>query len=369
MSRVRTDVPWTSFFYRFAQRTLPVPNRANLRVGRFFPARVKFRAMVAIHGIAGPSPTNSQSGYAGRMDEPASRTTSRTRCTMPANSLIGRTLTVLRIVCLSIPVLSVFWGTVLACALIVSWWQGSGFLTPATLLPSTVCGLIVWLFVGSFHLKKEQVSWLVGDPSMFRLRVRKELLDQGYDTAKFSGNTILFRPGFTSYLFGGWITVTVDHGVARIVGPKERLEHLVRRLRLSSFVANDQKALTSSVIRQGKHLLKRVQISCRVSREQLPGLQQAVLQGLAREGAEVFCDVSILAQSELGIPASVVEGPIRDWLTDQNLKPIIQKEYLHGSGERRVAIDENRAAHYVEHAIPEIVLEEESTTRLEHVPM
>jgi hypothetical protein len=247
---------------------------------------------------------------------------------MPAKAFSSYSKTVLRIVCLSIPILTLFAGTILACSLVVSWWQDAPLLSAATWLPSTICGLAVWLFVTVIHLKKETAILPVADVPAFRQKVRTELVDLGYDALQLSPTTVLFRPPFASYLLGGWISLNVENGYARVIGPKVRLERLLRRLRLGSFVAKDHKALTSMAIRQGKHLVRRVQISFRVKRDEWQGVQEEVLRALAREGAELVCDLNVLAQSDVGIPTSVIEGPIRNWLRERQIKAIIHKEYL-----------------------------------------
>src|SRR5207244_3723018 len=146
-------------------------------------------------------------------------------------------------------ILTLFTGTLLACSLLLSWWKHAPLLSAATLLPSTICGLVVWLFVMAFHLKKESALLPVDDVPAFRQRVRSVLVELGY-------------------------------------------------------------------------------VPVRVSGEQLSAVQEEVLRVLAQDGAEVVCDVSILAQSELGIPTSTVEGRVRDWLRGQEAKAVIQKEYL-----------------------------------------
>lgn len=247
---------------------------------------------------------------------------------MPANTVAGCVRTSLRVISLAIPVLLLFAGTLVVCALAVSWHNDTPYLSAATLLPGTMCTLIFWLFAAVIHLKKETALVPVGDPALFRERIRAELVDLGYQAVQLSTDTILFRPAFTSYLLGGWISLSIDNGCARIIGPKVRLERLVQRLRLGSFVAKDHKAVSSSALRQGKQLIKRVRIGFRVTREQWPGVQESVLRVLESEGADVICDVNILAQRENGITATTIESQVCGWLRDHDIKALLHKEYV-----------------------------------------
>src|SRR5207253_1718113 len=102
----------------------------------------------------------------------------------------------------------------------------------------------------------------------------------------------------TALLFGGGIQVRVQDTEIRVIGPKVRLEMLRNHVRMAMQVEKVQKSFSDARIRQGSTLLKRVEISLRVSAQQWPAVRQRVLDTLTREGADVCCEVNILAQSE-----------------------------------------------------------------------
>lgn len=234
----------------------------------------------------------------------------------------------LRIVLLSLPVLAVFASTTLACAACVAWLRRGELTSVDTLLAGTACGLIVWLFVAAMHLRRETLAFEVADCRAFLRRLSLELAELGYRPRRLRARTYRFTPRFTALVFGGWIRAHASAGVARITGPKAQLERLRRRLRLQDFIARARFASDVSRRRQGGHLLKRVHISFRMPRIEGPGLPVDVVRALAEEGAEVTCEVNILAHSFGGIPESVVDNLIRDRLLPRHIQAAVQKEPL-----------------------------------------
>jgi hypothetical protein len=256
---------------------------------------------------------------------------------MQRNAVSACLAPVLRVVCLSVPVLTLFAATALACAGLVVWRLQTPLFSSATFLPSVVCGLIVWLFAAAMHLKKEAAVLPVFDFPSFRQRLRADLVELGYVPTEVSEHTIVFKPSFTSYLLGGWIAAAFEPGKVRLVGPKAHLERLVRRLRLISYVQRDHKSAATAVLRQGRNLVKRAQISFRVSPEQWSGVHDGVLRCLASEGTDVICEVNLLAQSEAGLPLAVLDGVVNEWLRQNQIEAVIHKEFVEPSGVNRVA--------------------------------
>lgn len=241
----------------------------------------------------------------------------------------------LRILFLSIPILALFAATALACSGVIATWKSVAWHSAAAWLPGTVCGLIVWLMVSALHLAKESRSLPLGDRDAFLARLNRELMELGYNPVRLSLDAILFKPAFTSYLLGGWIQVSLEKDTARLRGPKAALERLVRRLRLNDFIRKEHSHASDSMLKQGKHLVKRVQINFRVPHHQWDDVREAVLETLTQEGANVVCEVSILAQSDSGIHRRVVDSQVRDWLRDQRIRAVLHKEYLVGPDKSR----------------------------------
>src|SRR4051794_5766061 len=62
---------------------------------------------------------------------------------------------VVRVLVLTVPVLLVFAASVLLVALGLAWARGAPLIGRDNLLLGVICGLIIWLFLASFHVRRE----------------------------------------------------------------------------------------------------------------------------------------------------------------------------------------------------------------------
>src|SRR5437762_8478846 len=99
----------------------------------------------------------------------------RTSC---CPGLLGR---VVRVVLFTLPVLATLGGTALLVALPLTWLDGGTAVHPAHLLLGLVCGLIAWLFLSVFHLKRETLLLPFKDRAVFVERLTGQLRDLGYE--------------------------------------------------------------------------------------------------------------------------------------------------------------------------------------------
>src|SRR5258707_12180223 len=81
----------------------------------------------------------------------------------------------------TVPILATLAGTALLVALPLTWLNGSEFIQPGHLFIGVVCGLIVWLFVSVFHLKKEAIAVPFQERDIFVDRLIGHLHDLGYE--------------------------------------------------------------------------------------------------------------------------------------------------------------------------------------------
>jgi hypothetical protein len=240
-------------------------------------------------------------------------------------------LQVARVLALSVPVLAIFALSAVLAALAVSWLLRLPLLSAQCASLGVICGLVVWLFIAIFHVRNELVVLQVPDQEALVTSLTMLLEEAGYVPAVRQKGHLTFTPSFTAFLFGGGIQVRVEDTEVRVIGPKHRLELLRNHVRMALQVEKVQKSFSDARFRQGATLLKRVEISLRVSAEQWPAIRQRVLDALAREGAEVCCDVNILAQSEKGIPESTFDLLIGDWLRRQDIPAELHKEAIAGT--------------------------------------
>jgi hypothetical protein len=240
----------------------------------------------------------------------------------------SKLLMLLRVLALSVPLLALFAASATLAALAVAWVRGRPLLGPENVCLGVICGLVVWLFLAVFHVRNEIVVLHVPDQDALVTSLCTLLEEAGYGPVVRGDGQLTFRPTFTSLLFGGGIQVRVQDTEVRVSGPKHRLEMLRNHVRMAMQVEKVQKSFSDSRFRQGTTLLKRVEISLRVSAEQWPAVRQRVLDTLAREGADVCCDVNILAQSEKGIPESTFDLLIGDWIRRQDIPAELHKEAI-----------------------------------------
>ena len=248
---------------------------------------------------------------------------------MPADSSHrGALVNVLWLLGLSLGMLLLFALTVLVAGVVVYLIKGTPLTSPQNISLGLICALVVTLFLTIFHLKKEIILLPYQDRPSLRARVKKEMQGLGYQVLTDSDGELTFIPPFHSWLMGGRVRVELQDGSARITGPKVYLEMLRNNLRIQSHVDDLRASIRDSRILQVDQLLKRIQLNMRLTPDQLPGIQQGIIEVLAKEGTEVFCDVNIMAQNEQGMWQRQVELPIRDWLQKQGIKAEISREKL-----------------------------------------
>jgi hypothetical protein len=91
------------------------------------------------------------------------------------------------------------------------------------------------------------------------------------------------------------------------------LEKLRHRLRVHRLLLRTQQSIREASGRVEERYLQRVQIAVRAPGGQLQAVQDEVVRVLSAAGAEVVCDVTILAHGERGVRESAVDEVVRRW--------------------------------------------------------
>jgi hypothetical protein len=134
------------------------------------------------------------------------------------------------------------------------------------------------------------------------------------------------RPRFHSLLFGGSVQIMVRCGQAQLTGPKVCVEMLRNRLRVQSHLGVLQQALREPH-RHTETLIKRAELRLRIKPEDFDAVRANVIDVL-QESADVVCDLNLLAQSDRGIPESVLEFQIAEWLAQQGIDTAMHKHFI-----------------------------------------
>jgi hypothetical protein len=234
---------------------------------------------------------------------------------------------VVRVLVLSLPVLLVFAASVLLVALGLAWVRGAPLGGRENLLLGVICGLIIWLFLAIFHVRRETIRLPITDRVAFFGRLLPLLEELGYEVKSRGGNRLFSRPSFRSLLIGGGLQVEVDQGEARVTGPKVFVEILRRRLRQDSHLSRAHQDGRETRLRPGDRLLKRVAISVRLSGAEGHGVYEEIVEPLTREGAQVVVELHVFAQSEAGIREQTVDDEIRECLKQRFLSPEVRKDH------------------------------------------
>jgi hypothetical protein len=232
----------------------------------------------------------------------------------------------LRVAFLTLSVLLLFTATALPLALLLTWIPGGSAGVADNLVLAVLCGLVVWLFLAIFHIRTETVRLPVPDRKSFLRRLTPLLEELGYEVTRRGDSGLVSRPGFRALLLGGAMQIDFEAGEARVTGPKLFVEILRRRLRQQSYIDRAQQPARDGRNLPSERLLKRVEISLRLGGADAGALQEDIIAALAREGAEVICEVSLLAQSAAGIREAVVEE-VRDRLRQRGLSAEIRKDF------------------------------------------
>jgi hypothetical protein len=234
---------------------------------------------------------------------------------------------VVRVLLLALPVLLTFAATALPAALLLSWLSGEQLTSPHNLSLAVTCGLIGWLFLAVFHVRTETVLLPVTDRQRFLATLVPVLKEMGYEVKAQGEGRVVSRPSFQALLMGGRLQVDLDGAAARVTGPKLFVEILRGRMRLQSLIARTHQTAREGRVRAGERLLKRVEISVRLTGEEGRGVCDEVVQALTREGAQVVCELHVMAQSEAGIREQTVEQEIRERLKERQLHAEIRKDH------------------------------------------
>jgi hypothetical protein len=226
------------------------------------------------------------------------------------------------------PIVAVFAFGLFLLASLFAWYHGTPIDDGSNVTLGGVCVLIAGLFLIVFHVKHETIALPCKRQEAFLATCRLLLRDLGYEVQHKPSGELVSRPSFRALLMGGRIHVDAAGADARITGPKVFVEILRRRLRLHSYISNAEQSMRDSRTRQGDRLLKRVHISLRVMPQQWNQVGDSLLKKLTAEGAEVYCEVHLMAQSDEGLRESFVEGPLREWLKQENIPAELRKDHV-----------------------------------------
>jgi hypothetical protein len=231
-----------------------------------------------------------------------------------------------RVLSLAAAALILFGLTASPFILVFAAFRGVPFFEPMNLYGGIVCGLIAWLFVIVFHVRREQLSLPYSDQRAFIQKLREELAELGYELNQSAPDCLQGKPSFTAMLFGGNIQVKLLRKSATLSGPKISLESLRNRLRLQSHLDSNRRTLEDSGYFLEQGLLRGVQVHFPVSGADQHEAACQLIEDLKRMGASVHCDVNIWAQSETGFEGLVVDKLVRDKIKQMGIPVTVHKK-------------------------------------------
>lgn len=217
-------------------------------------------------------------------------------------------------------------GTTLLIAGIIAWLQYDRWDSPPSLAAAFVCGLVFWLFVAVFHLRRETHQMPFTQRDQFIAKAKTVLHEMGYALAAQQTNALSFRPRFHAYLFGGGIHLALGSQDARLTGPKVSLEIFRRCFRLLNHVQRVQLFLQEHR-KFTDNVIKRVEVQLRLRPDQFEAVRDNVIKVLERDGT-VICELNLLVHSEQGIRESTLDFQIRAWLEQRGIDCDIHKDIV-----------------------------------------
>ena len=234
--------------------------------------------------------------------------------------------TIFRFTLVALLAIVILVGTTLVIASAVAWLHDARWDEPGYLTIGFVCGLIVWLFVAVFHLRRESQTMAFSQREQFINKAKTVLQEMGYAFTGQQGDHFSFRPRFQSYLFGGGITLEIDLREASITGPKVSLEIFRRCFRMMNHVHRVQQYLKEHR-KFTDNVVKRAELQLRLKPDQFDAVRKNVIEVLEIDG-DVICELNILVQSEHGIREETLEFQIREWFEQQGIDCDIHKDHV-----------------------------------------
>jgi hypothetical protein len=190
-----------------------------------------------------------------------------------------------------------------------------------------VCGLIAWLFLAVFLLRRETMQVPFKNRKVFLQRIKTVLGEMGYEAIFETEDHVRFHPSFSALVMGGGVVVRANGEAGTITGPRLSLERMRRRLRLFQHLAHAQEAVQEVRRRPADLVHRRVQVSLRLPPAQWADVLDHLIDVLGKEEILV-CDVHLLAQSAGGIRETVIDDQVRDWLQARGIHAEIRKEHV-----------------------------------------
>jgi hypothetical protein len=218
--------------------------------------------------------------------------------------LPARLLLTLRLMVFALLLLAFLWSAAFLLACVIPWLKGLPVAGTGLVPRGIACGLVTTLFVVVFHLKREVIRLPAAKRDIFVERVRLHLQELGYALQMETPGRLVFRPSFQSLLFGAGIRIDLAERTATVTGPKVYLEILRRRLRMQSYLSPMERA---------SQLLRRVEMTLRVTPEQLHRVRSDIISILRDDDAEIVCQLIVLARSEAGIRKGAVAEAVQAW--------------------------------------------------------
>jgi hypothetical protein len=217
-------------------------------------------------------------------------------------------------------------GTTLLISYVIAWLRNGEWNSPQYLSIGMVCGMIVWLFVAVFHLRRETQSMPFSQREQFIVKAKTVLQEMGYALCAQQPNVLTFRPRFHSYLSGGGIQLAVENREARLTGPKVSLDIFRRCFRMLNHVQRVQLYLQEHR-KFTDNVIKRVELRLRLGPDQFEGVRKNIIE-LLQQDAKVVCELNLLVQSDKGIRENILEFQIREWLEQQGIEFDIHKDLV-----------------------------------------
>ncbi len=216
-------------------------------------------------------------------------------------------------------------GTTWLIAYVLDWLGTDDWSEPAIAGVASVCALVVWLFVATFHLWRETHSMPFTQREQFIAKTKTVLNEMGYVLASQQADELFFRPRFNAYLLGGGIYIKLDVQEAKLTGPKFLLEFFRRGFRLANhgqrvqYYLQDKKKFTDNV-------LKRVELQLWLNADQLEPVRKHLEDVM--ENAQFSCELTIVVQSEQGIREDMLDNELREWLEYRGIAVEYRKDLV-----------------------------------------
>ncbi len=201
-----------------------------------------------------------------------------------------------RVFVLSGIALVLFSATALLCGALISFFTRTPLFSQGGLWYGVIAGLISWLFILVFHIKKETVLLQLPRQFDFINGMKEAMSVLGYQISELTPSRVVGVPTFRAFLFGGSFQATLKANEVTLTGPKYSIEKIRHQLRLAVHLNNGAPLRTVNASTLGDLSLFHFSLT----NTQPPEVFREIMETLKLRGIKASCEIELFVEEAGG---------------------------------------------------------------------